>query len=72
MKVMQEKFRILVVDDESIRDTMKAILADEGYIVTVASSGSEAISKTKEAFYNVALIDIHLPDIEGMELLTRL
>ena len=51
---------------------MKTILTDEGYIVDLASSGSEAILKTKETAYNVALIDIRLPDIEGVELLTKM
>ena len=44
-------------------------MTDEGYTVDLASSGSEAISKTKETAYNVALIDIRLPDMEGVELL---
>jgi DNA-binding NtrC family response regulator len=62
--------RILVVDDdENIRKTMKAILEDEGYIVDLAATGSEAIQKTKEKAYNIALLDIRLPDMEGIELL---
>jgi DNA-binding NtrC family response regulator len=62
--------RILVVDDdESIRNTMKAILEDEGYIVDLVATGSEAIQKTKEKAYNIALLDIRLPDMEGVELL---
>jgi len=62
--------RILVVDDdESIRKTMQAILEDEGYIVDLAATGSEAIQKTNEKAYNIALLDIRLPDMEGVELL---
>jgi len=62
--------RILVVDDdENIRNTMKTILEDEGYIVDLAATGSEAIQKTKQTAYNVALLDIRLPDMEGVELL---
>jgi DNA-binding NtrC family response regulator len=61
---------ILVVDDdETIRTTMKAILEDEGYIVDLAATGKETIQKTNEKTYNVALLDIRLPDIEGVELL---
>ncbi len=67
---MDKHARILVVDDdENIRKTMKAILEDEGYIVDLAATGSEAIQKTKEKAYNIALLDIRLPDMEGVELL---
>ncbi|MEM2099007.1 MAG: response regulator [Candidatus Bathyarchaeia archaeon] len=38
----------------------------------VATSGEEAIKKTETTAYNVVLIDIRLPDIEGTELLTRM
>ena len=60
---------LLVDDDESIRTTLKAILEDEGYLVDMAASGKEAIEKTQEIAYNLALLDIRLPDIEGIELL---
>ena len=67
---MDKHAKILVVDDdENIRNTMKAILEDEGYIVDLAATGSEAIQKTKKTAYNVALLDIRLPDMEGVELL---
>ena len=48
---------------------MKAILEDEGYIVDLASTGKEAIGKTEKTVYNLALLDIRLPDMEGVELL---
>jgi DNA-binding NtrC family response regulator len=48
---------------------VKAILEDEGYIVDVAATGREAIKRTEETLYNVALLDIRLPDMEGVELL---
>ena len=67
---MDKHARILVVDDdESIRNTMKAILENEGYLVDLAATGSEAIKKTKKTAYNIALLDIRLPDMEGVELL---
>ncbi|MCW3999919.1 MAG: response regulator [Candidatus Bathyarchaeota archaeon] len=70
---MDKHPRILVVDDdETIRSTMKAILQDEGYIVDLAASGKEAIEKTRETAYNVALLDIRLPDMEGVDLLKML
>jgi len=70
---MVEHARILVVDDdENIRNSLATILRDEGYTVDLAMSGSEAIKKTESTAYNAALIDIRLPDMEGIELLTRM
>jgi len=65
--------RILVVDDdESIRNSLAAILRDEGYEVDVASNGREALQKSEETIYNLALIDIKLPDMEGIDILIRM
>ena len=70
---MNKHARILVVDDdEAIRKTMKAILEDEGYLVDLASTGKETIQKTHEKIYDIALLDIRLPDMEGVELLKRI
>ena len=70
---MDKAIRILVVDDDpNIRNTIKAILEDEGYSVDLAENGHQAIEKTEAGCYNIALLDIRLPDIEGVELLTRM
>ncbi len=70
---MNNQTRILIVDDDdTIRSTMKAILEDEEYIVDLAASGKEGIQKSKETSYNIALLDIRLPDMEGVELLKLL
>lgn len=70
---MNKHARILVVDDdENIRKTMKAILEDEGYLVDLAGTGKEAIQKTYEKIYDIALLDIRLPDMEGVELLEKM
>ena len=67
---MDKHARILIVDDdETIRTTMKAILEDEGYVVDLASTGEEGIQLTMKTTYNIALLDIRLPDMEGVELL---
>jgi len=70
---MKETVKILIVDDdESIRKVLKAILEEKGYRVDTADSGKKAIEKTEKAFYNLALIDIRLPDIEGVKLLSKI
>lgn len=70
---MDKHAKILVVDDdEDIRRTMKAIIADAGYLGDLASTGKEALAMTEKEFYNVALIDIRLPDMEGTELLKKI
>lgn len=67
---LNNNIRILIVDDdENIRKTMQTILEDEGYVVDLATTGNEAIELTQEETYNIALLDIRLPDIEGVELL---
>jgi DNA-binding NtrC family response regulator len=72
VKRMNKSARILVVDDdENIRKVEVAILEDEGYTVESVGTAKEAIEKSKRKCYNVALIDIRLPDMEGIELLTK-
>jgi len=68
-----EAARILVVDDdENIRKVLVAILEDEGYTVESVGSAKEAIDRSKKRFYNLALIDIRLPDMEGTQLLGKI
>ena len=65
--------RILVIDDdEAVRKSMARLLQFEGYQVDTAKTGIEAVEKSKLNFYNLALIDIRLPDMEGTELLTAM
>jgi DNA-binding NtrC family response regulator len=67
---MQKHARILVVDDDkSIRNVLTIILEEEGYIVDTAEAGKEAIEKSNSNLYNLALIDVRLPDMEGTKLL---
>jgi len=70
---MGENARILIVDDdENIRKVLVAILEDEGYTVESVGTARKAIEATKRKFYNVALIDIRLPDMDGTDLLLRI
>jgi len=68
-----QRTSILVVDDDAgIRKMLSNILEMEGYLVETAENGKEAIEASKKWFFNVALIDIRLPDMEGTELLDKL
>jgi len=65
--------RILIIDDdENIRKALAAILEEEGYMVDTAETAKQAIEKTDKNIYNIALIDMRLPDMEGIELLTKM
>ena len=62
------KGNILVVDDEkNLRDTLAAILEMEGYRVCVLENGYKAIQKVKEESFDIALIDIKMPGINGVD-----
>ena len=70
---MGETARILIVDDdENIRKVLTAILEEEGYNVESVDTARKAIERARKRFYNLALIDIRLPDMEGIELLTKM
>ena len=65
--------RLLIVDDdEYILRNLEKILRLEGYETDTARTGLEAIKKTKRNFYNLVLLDIKLPDMEGTELLKKI
>jgi DNA-binding response OmpR family regulator len=69
----QEQARILVIDDDkAVRKSHEALLKANGYEVDVAETGKEAIKKSKAKLYNLALVDLRLPDMEGIELLTAM
>lgn len=69
---MVKNARILVVDDdETIRETIAMSLEQEGYAVDKAENGKEAIKKSYSNFYNLAIVDFRLPDIEGTKLLGK-
>ena len=61
---------ILIVDDEAgIRSTLGEILADEGYTTTLASNVEETRKQLQRGFYDLAILDIWLPDGDGLDLL---
>jgi DNA-binding NtrC family response regulator len=73
VKSLTQGASVLIVDDDAgIRKTLSKILEKEGYLVETVENGLQAIKASNERFFNVALIDIRLPDMEGTKLLERL
>ncbi|MCK4427052.1 MAG: sigma-54-dependent Fis family transcriptional regulator [candidate division Zixibacteria bacterium] len=66
-------YRILIVDDEkSQRDMLAGFLEKEGYSIATAESGFEAIELCENKYFEVALIDLKMPGMDGIELLQKL
>jgi DNA-binding NtrC family response regulator len=70
---MTKKARILVVDDEApMRESLKDWLMEEGYEVGLATSGQEAIAMARKRSWDVILLDLKMPGMDGIETLQRL
>ncbi len=64
-----KKVKVLVVDDDpTIRQLCADVLTDEGYIVVTASSGQDALIHLERNGIKVALIDMMMPVMDGMQL----
>ncbi len=65
--------RVLIVDDEpNLLETFRIGLELKGYDITIASSGFEALENCGEAKFDVVLLDIRMPEMDGLETLRRL
>jgi two-component system nitrogen regulation response regulator NtrX len=65
--------RLLVVDDEkAIRSTLVAILTDEGYRAVAVGSGPEALARIGEEVPDLVILDIWLPDVDGIDTLAEM
>jgi len=70
---MATKAKLLVVDDELIvRDSLDKWFREEGYDVTPAESAQDALTKMGEGRYDLALVDIKMPGVDGVELQKRM
>jgi two-component system, NtrC family, response regulator HydG len=70
---MATNARLLVVDDELIvRDSLHKWFREEGYDVSVADCAQEALAKIGEGRYDLALVDIKMPGVDGVELQKRM
>src|SRR2546428_4024789 len=72
-KTKAKDIRVIVIDDEPmITDGLRQHLADEGYSVDTASSGSEAIDLFDAGAHHLAICDLQLPDMDGLTLLRHM
>jgi PAS domain S-box-containing protein len=70
---MNDQESILIVDDdESTRRTLALIFKKKGYTPETVGTGGEALRRAQERFFNLALLDVRLPDMEGVALLAPL
>jgi CheY-like chemotaxis protein len=64
---------VLVIDDEpGVRWSLQHLLEDNGFTVSTAASGVEAIKSLKAAKFCIVLVDAKLPDIDGIDLARRI
>jgi len=62
--------RVLVIDDENvICDACELVLTEKGHMVTLRNSGKTGLDAIREGTYDILLLDMKLPDMDGMEIL---
>jgi CheY-like chemotaxis protein len=70
---VREGYRILITDDDtSCRETLREIIEPQGFRIVLASSGEEALDIAREESVHLALLDMHLPRLTGLETLRLL
>ena len=69
----QTRMKVLLVDDDrTLNRSLAAILRSAGYIVTTAFTGTEAIEASRENIFEAVILDIKLPDTDGIDLLKNI
>ena len=72
-KVEHQDLRILVIDDEPVMaDSLRTNLIDEGYAVDTAATGAEAIELFDQGGHHLAICDLQLPDMDGLEVMRHM
>src|SRR5687767_8453077 len=72
-KVEHKDLRILVIDDEPVMaDSLRTNLIDEGYSVDTSSTGTEAIELFDRGGHHLAICDLQLPDMDGLDVMRHM
>ncbi len=67
---MPQPIKLLIVDDEvNMLESLSEVLRNKGYLVATARNGLEALERLKEKYFNIAIADLKMPEMGGMELL---
>jgi DNA-binding NtrC family response regulator len=65
--------KILIIDDEElITKSLLRLLSKEGYDVTIAKSGQEALGNIKESIFDLVISDVRMPEMDGIETITEI
>ena len=64
---------ILLADDEqTFRETLTTVLYEEGFKVTAVSDGSQALKAIRDSSFDVAILDIRMPGVDGIKVLREI
>lgn len=70
---MLERAKVVVIDDEPVVcESCKRILERAGYLVETFTNSKEALERVSQEIFDAAIVDLKMPDIDGMELLRRI
>jgi DNA-binding response OmpR family regulator len=70
--IMERKYKILIIDDETnIRTLFKNYFTKQGFIVDTASNGFEGLNKLREDEFDVAIVDLKMPKMNGIEMINQ-
>ncbi|HXG68153.1 MAG TPA: response regulator [Blastocatellia bacterium] len=70
---MSKRVGVLIIDDEvSVADALEIILGDNGYEVAVALTGRDGLEQMDARQFDVTITDLRLPDMTGLEVLSRI
>lgn len=63
---------LITDDDDALRDTLRTVFEPEGYDTYLASCGTEAIRVVRQHRIHVVILDMHMPDLDGLETICRI